>query len=190
MGTGIAGFLTKSPQASGLRLPYVAALLVIVLGFFWFELYGAAIGRFEGEITRFETRQIEAHPGVEQEEEGAKLSPDEAAAKAWERIKFFHGHGYQMVLASFVFLLLIVNSPMRERTKQILVYVALIAMVLYNVGWGLAGWLVPYLGAEGAKRLGEYGFFIPFGLTIIAVTGFIAFVYARELVRPPHAPGG
>ena len=60
-------------------------------------------------------------------------------------------------------------------------------MVLCNVGWALAGWLVPFMGAEEAKEFGGIVFFGPMGLAILVTTGIIAVAYAREApatIRP------
>lgn len=182
-------FLSRSPAGGGMRLPYTAALLVIALGFVWFEAYGAYMGHSEKGIQTWLSDQVRSHPNVKQDDEGTKLDAQGAVDKAWERIKFYHGHGYLMVVASFAFLLLIANASMGERARFWLSYVSLIAMVLYNTGWAIAGWLVPFKGAEPAKEIGEYGFFLPFGLTILACTMILAWVYARMLFReepPPH----
>jgi hypothetical protein len=56
------------------------------------------------------------------------------------------------------------------------------------VGWALAGWLVPYLGAEEAKEIGEMFFFVPLGLVIVAITGFTAVAYGREALASMKRP--
>lgn len=86
-----------------------------------------------------------------------------------------------MVLACLAFLMLIANAPgVVARTKAALMWIALVCMVLYNLGWGLAGWLVPYLGAERAKEFSTWVFFGPFGLGIVALAGTMAVVYGRQ----------
>jgi hypothetical protein len=169
------------PLERSVRIPFCVGLFMVALGFFFFESYGAFLGGFEDKIVVWQLQQIKAHPEIKQTVEGKSATPEEAADKAWERIKFVHGHGYLMVLAAFALLMLIANvSIMAARTKAVLMWVSLVAMVLYNVGWALAGWLVPYLGAEEAKEIGEMFFFVPLGLTIVAITGFTAVAYGRE----------
>ena len=176
------------PTDNALRRSLVAGLFLVALGFFFFEGYGAFLGRFEDDIIQWQAQQVEARPNVTQIVEGQPATPEQAAAKAWERIKFFHGHGYLMVLATFTFLLLIANAAtLGVGVRAILIWLSVIAMVLYNVGWGLAGWLVPFLGAKPAKELGEYFFFIPFGLTIVVITGIIAYAWGRQLFGRPTA---
>ncbi len=170
------------PKARIVRTPFLVGLFMIGLGFFFFESYGAFLGFFEDGIVAWQLREIKAHPGVPQTVERETATPEQAADKAWERIKFFHGHGYLMVLASFAFLLLIANAPaMADRTKAGLMWVSLISMVLYNGGWGLAGWLVPFLGAERAKEMSEWVFFGPFGLVIVVIAAWVAIAYGRGL---------
>ncbi len=169
------------PAERCVRIPFAVGLFMIVLGFFFFETYGAFLGFHEDAIVAWELKQIRAHPEVKQTVERQPATPEQAADKAWERIKFLHGHGYLMVLASFAFLVLIANaSTVAPRTKAVLMWVSLVSMVLYNVGWGLAGWLVPYMGAEEAKEFGEMFFFGPLGLAIVVVTGIMAVAYGRQ----------
>jgi hypothetical protein len=179
------------PSERSVRIPFAIGLFAIALGFFFFESYGAFLGFFEDDIVAWQVKQIRAHPEITQNIEREAATPEQAAGKAWERIKFLHGHGYVMVLASFVFLVLIANAPMvTARIKAGLMWANLAAMVLYNVGWGLAGWLVPFMGAEPAKELAEWIFFAPFGITIVAITGFIALAYGREaLACARRSPG-
>jgi hypothetical protein len=151
------------------------------VGLFFFSLYGAFLGSFEDRIVAWQLKEVKAHPQIKQSVEGQPATSEQAADKAWERIKFAHGHGFVMVLAAFASLLLIANSTkIGVRIKSVLMWVSLVAMVLYNVGWALAGWLVPFVGAEEAKEFGEVVFFAPLGLTIVTVAGVIAVAYARE----------
>jgi len=179
------------PSERSVRIPFTIGLFMIVLGFFCFESYGVVLGFFEDDIVAWQVKQIKAHPGIDQTSERVPATPEQAADKAWERIKFLHGHGYLMVLASFVFLMLIANAPMvTARVKAGLMWANLVAMVLYNVGWGLAGWLVPFMGAEPAKELAEWIFFAPFGITIVAITGFMAVAYGRQALACTRRPSG
>ncbi len=140
------------PQERSVRMALVIALFVVALGFFFFEGYRAVLGRFEDDIVSSQAAQITAHPEVKQVVDGQSVTPDVAAAKAWERIKFFHVYGYLMVLSTLGFVLLIANvSILAARVKAILLWLSLVAMFFYNVGWGLAGWLVPFMGAKPAK---------------------------------------
>jgi hypothetical protein len=169
------------PSERIVRIPLAVGLFLVALGLFFFALYGAFLGSFEDGIVAWQLKQINAHPQIKQSVEGQAATPEQAADKAWERIKFAHGHGFVMVLAAFVLLLLIANAArLRVRAKSVLMWVSLVAMVFYNVGWALAGWLVPFLGAEEAKEFSEFVFFIPLGLTIVAITGTIAVTYACE----------
>jgi hypothetical protein len=171
------------PQDRMIRIPFCVGLFVVVLGFFFFELYGSFLGFFEDDIVSWLVVQIKAHPGITQHIERETASPEQAADKAWERIKFLHGHGYLMGLAMFVFLILIANATtLTIKVKAWLMWVSLVAMSLYNIGWGLAGWLVPFVGAEEAKEFAQWVFFAPFGLTIVVVTGFMALAYYRQAV--------
>ena len=174
------GSVIEIPRERNVRVPFFLGLFMVVLGFFFFECYGAFLGFCEDGIVKWELQQIKSHPEVRQTVERDAATPEQAADKAWERIKFFHGHGYVMVLASFVFLLLMAAAPMTARVKGALMWVSLVAMGLYNLGWGLAGWLVPYLGAERAKEFSTWVFFGPFGLTIVAVTAIMAMAYGRQ----------
>jgi hypothetical protein len=168
------------PRERNVRSPLLVGLFVVALGFFFFECYGAFLGFFEDGIVRWELAQIRAHPEVHQTVERVVATPEQAADKAWERIKFFHGHSYAMVMALFVFLMLMTAAPMTARVKGALMWVGLVCMSLYNLGWGLAGWLVPYLGAETAKEMSEWVFFGPFGLVIVGVTAVMAVAYGRQ----------
>ena len=40
---------------------------------------------------------------------------------------------------------------------------------------------MPYVGAETAKELSVWVFFTPFGLAIVAVTGYLALAYGRQV---------
>jgi hypothetical protein len=177
----------EAPKERNVRVPFFVGLFMVVLGFFFFETYGAFLGFCEDGIVAWELSQIRAHPGVHQTVERVPATPEQAADKAWERIKFFHGHGYLMVLACFVFLLLTVNAPaMTARVKAMLMWASLICMGLYNLGWALSGWLVPYVGAESAKEFSTWVFFGPFGLGIVVITAYMARAYyrqAREAMR-------
>ena len=169
------------PSERSVRIPFTVGLFLVALGLFFFALYGAFLGSFEDSIVAWQLKQVKAHPQIKQSVEGQVATPEQAADKAWERIKFAHGHGFVMVLAAFVSLLLIANvTKLSVRAKSVLMWVSLVAMVLYNVGWALAGWLVPFMGAEEAKEFGEIVFFAPLGLTIVAITGVITIAYARE----------
>jgi hypothetical protein len=169
------------PPERSVRIPFTVGLFLVALGLFFFASYGAFLGSFEDRIVAWQLQQVKAHPQIKQSVEGQPATPEQAADKAWERIKFAHGHGFVMVLATFASLLLIANvSKLAGRTKSVLMWVSLVAMVLYNVGWALAGWLVPFMGAEEAKEFSETVFFIPLGLTIVAISGVIALAYARE----------
>jgi hypothetical protein len=178
----VEGSVITAPQDRIVRTPFYVGLFMIVLGFFFFETYGAFLGFFEDGIVAWELRQIKAHPEVHQTVEREAATPEQAADKAWERIKFFHGHGYLMVLACFAFLLLITSvQTVPARTKAVLMWISLISMGLYNLGWCLSGWLVPYMGAESAKEFSEWVFFGPFGLIIVGVTFYMALAYYRQL---------
>jgi hypothetical protein len=178
-----------APDDRCVRIPFFVGLFMVALGFLFFEAYGGLIGLREDAIIAWELQQIQAHPDVKQTVERVVATPEQAADKAWERIKFFHGHGYLMVLACFVFLSLAANAPgAAARTKARLLWVGLIAMVLYNVGWGLAGWLVPYVGAESAKEFSEWCFFVPFGLTLMIATGIVAAHYGRQMTTSLRRP--
>jgi hypothetical protein len=176
------------PSERTVRIPFIVGLFLVAFGLFFFASYGAFLGSFEDRIVAWQLHQVKAHPQIKQSVEGQPATPEQAADKAWERIKFAHGHGFVMVLATFASLLLIANvSKLGVRTKSVLMWVSLVAMVLYNVGWALAGWLVPFMGAEEAKEFGETVFFIPLGLTIVAISGIVALAYAREAlatIRP------
>ena len=169
------------PSERTVRVPFTVGLFLVTLGLFFFALYGAFLGSFEDRIVAWQLKQVKAHPQIKQSVEGQPATSEQAADKAWERIKFAHGHGFVMVLAAFASLLLIANATkVGVRAKSVLMWVSLVAMVLYNVGWALAGWLVPFVGAEEAKEFGEVAFFAPLGLTIVAIAGVIAVAYARE----------
>jgi len=169
------------PSERSIRIPFTIGLFLVALGLFFFALYGAFLGSFEDNIVAWQLKQVKAHPQIHQNVEGQAATPEQAADKAWERIKFAHGHGFVMVLAAFASLLLIANvTKLGLRTKAVLMWVSLVAMVLYNVGWALAGWLVPFMGAEEAKEFGEAVFFVPLGTTIVVVMAVIAVAYARE----------
>lgn len=175
------GDVFEAPKERSVRVPFFVGLFMVVLGFFFFEAYGAFLGFCEDGIVAWELKQIQSHPEVRQTVERDVATPQQAADKAWERIKFFHGHGYLMVLACLAFLMLIANAPgVVARTKAALMWIALVCMVFYNLGWGLAGWLVPYLGAERAKEFSTWVFFGPFGLGIVALAGTMAVVYGRQ----------
>ena len=169
------------PSERTVRVPFTVGLFLVALGLFFFALYGAFLGSFEDRIVAWQLKQVKAHPQIKQSVEGQPATSEQAADKAWERIKFAHGHGFVMVLAAFASLLLIANATkVGVRAKSVLMWVSLVAMVLYNVGWALAGWLVPFVGAEEAKEFGEVAFFAPLGLTIVAIAGVITVAYARE----------
>jgi hypothetical protein len=179
------------PQERNVRIPFFVGLFMVALGFFFFETYGTFLGFCEDGIVAWQLQEIKAHPEVRQTVEREAATPEQAADKAWERIKFFHGHGYLMVLASFVFLVLMANAPtVPTRIRGTLMWVSLLAMVLYNLGWGLSGWLVPFMGAEQAKELSEWIFFGPFGLVIVAITGYLAIVYGRQVRTAIQRPSG
>jgi len=170
-----------APEDRCVRTPFFVGLFLVALGFLFFEAYGAFLGLCEDGIVAWQLRQIQAHPQVAQMVEREAATPEQAADKAWERIKFFHGHGYLMVLASFVLLLLAANAPRyTARGRAALMWTGLVAMALYNVGWGLAGWLVPFVGAERVKEFSEWCFFVPFGFVLVVVTGLVALAYGRE----------
>jgi hypothetical protein len=169
------------PSERTVCVPFTVGLFLVALGLFFFALYGAFLGSFEDRIVAWQLKQVKAHPQIKQSVEGQPATSEQAADKAWERIKFAHGHGFVMVLTAFASLLLIANATkVGVRAKSVLMWVRLVAMVLYNVGWALAGWLVPFVGAEEAKEFGEVAFFAPLGLTIVAIAGVIAVAYARE----------
>lgn len=172
--------MIEFPRERAVRVPFCVGLFMVVLGFFFFECYGAFLGFSEDQVVAFERQQVRAHPEVHQMVEGEAATPEQAADKAWERIKFFHGHGYLMALACFTFLLLMAAAPTSDRMKGALMWIALVSMGLYNLGWGLAGWLVPYLGAEAAKEFSTWVFFAPCGLVIVAVTALMSLAYGRQ----------
>jgi hypothetical protein len=181
--------MLHAPDDRCVRIPFFVGLFMVALGFLFFEAYGGFLGLREDAIVAWQLQQIQAHPEVKQTVERTVATPEQAAEKAWERIKFFHGHGYLMVMASFVFLLLAVNAPeTTARAKGRLLWVGLAAMALYNLGWGLAGWLVPYVGAESAKEFSEWCFFVPFGLAIMVVTGIVAASYGRQMTASLRRP--
>jgi hypothetical protein len=179
----------STPDERCVRIPFFAGLFLVALGFLFFEAYGGFLGLREDSIVAWQLRQIQAHPEVRQTVEREAATPAQAADKAWERIKFYHGHGYLMVLASFVFTLLAANAPRTTaRMKAALLWSGLVAMLLYNVGWGLAGWLVPFVGAESAKEFSEWCFFVPFGLALVIVTGIVAAAYGRQMAASMRKP--
>ncbi len=191
-------------------MPLGAAIVWVAFGLFLFGALGGVYGRFEEPIKENIKERVLDHPGVlEQgvgETEGAKSGAASAkpsdeeqagaiAEQAWSRLKFFHGHGTSMVLASFVAFLLIANARISIRTKRWLTWIGLASMTLYNVGWFFAGALVGWLSLDDAKKVGEFGFFIPFGVVTVLVWAVIAVVWARELLGPhagvdvPTVPG-
>jgi len=181
--------MLHAPAERSVRVPFFVGLFMVALGFLFFEAYGAFLGLGEDGIVAWQLHQIQAHPEVKQTVERVAATPEQAADKAWERIKFFHGHGYLMVLASFVFLLLAVNAPgTTARAKAALMWVGLVAMALYNIGWGLAGWLVPFVGAESVKELSEWCCFVPLGFALVVVTGIVALSYGRQMAAALRQP--
>jgi hypothetical protein len=161
------------------RVPFVVGLFMMALGLFVFVAYGAFLGSFEDRIVAWLTDRIAAHPDVPQRVSGRAATPEQAAAKAWERVKFSHGHGFSMVLAAFALLVLIAQAPHLPAVfKAALMWAGLVATSLYNVGWVLAGWLVPFVGTKKAKVFGETFFFVPLGLILVATTAIVAAVYA------------
>ena len=173
----------SAPEERSVRVPFFAGLFLVALGFLFFEAYGAFLGLAEDGIVAWQLQQIRAHPEVKQTVEREAATPEQAADKAWERIKFFHGHGYLMVLACFVFLLLGANAPgATARTRGLVLWIGLVAMVLYNLGWALAGWLVPWFGAESIQEFSEGAFFVPFGFVLILVTAFLARAYGAQAI--------
>jgi hypothetical protein len=178
-----------APDERSVRIPFFVGLFLVALGFLFFEAYGAFLGLSEDGIVAWQLKQIRAHPEVSQTVERVVATPEQAADKAWERIKFFHGHGYVMVLATFVFLLLAANAPQSTaRAKASLMWIGLVSMTLYNVGWGLAGWMVPWVGAESAKEFSEWCFFVPFGFALVIVTGIVAVAYGRQMAAAWRTP--
>jgi hypothetical protein len=176
----------RVPKEKKVRVPLAVGLVVVSLGFFFFESLGAFVGHFADDIKQWEAEEIKAHPeAVSVQADGYPIySNDEAASTGLSRIQFFHGHGYLMVLASLIFIMLITFAPgMKPLLKSILMWIALVSMLMYNIGWGLAGLLVPYLGVDGALHFSEYALFMPFGLSIVVVTGIIAFDYGIQAVR-------
>jgi len=174
----------KLPKDRKVRVPLAVGMVVIAVGFFFFESLGAFIGHYSEDIQNWESRQIEAHPGSVQEDGYTVTTVDSAAATGLGRIQFFHGHGYLMVLASLAFLLLIAFAPgLRPKFKGVCMWVCFTAMFFYNVGWGVAGIMVPFMGVDGSLQFAERLFFIPFGLTIVTITGIIAVDYGIHAVR-------
>lgn len=183
--------MLQTPDDRRVRIPFFAGLFLVAFGLVFFEAYGAVLGLGEDRIVAWELQQIRAHPEVPQTVERAVATPEQAADKAWERIKFFHGHGYAMVLASFVFIILAANAPRKTaRARAALLWVGLAAMVFYNLGWGLAGWLVPYVGAERIQEFSEWCVFLPLGLALVAVTGIVASAYGRQMMAALRESSG
>ena len=182
-------------------MPVKAAVLWVSLGLVVFGGLGAVYGRFEDPIKEKMQEIVLEHPSV-LTEGGGEAAPtetqtapvDQAAAagvlaeEAWGRLKFFHGHGFSMVLASFVVFLLIANLSIQRRRRVQLTWIGLVSMTLYNIGWFFAGVLAPYMGLDDAKKVGEYLFFIPFGVITVAVWTITFVLWVREYrLRPAGA---
>ncbi len=186
-----SGHINDSPNRP-MVLPLGIAIVWLALGLFLFGAIGGLYGRFEEPIKENIAARVLDHPGVLNSvgaEQGATAPTADNEAKAatiaedaWGRLKFFHGHGFSMVLASSLAFLLIANASIRQRSKVILTWIGIVSMTLYNVGWAVAGALVGWLSLDDAKAIGEYGFFIPFGVTTVVVWAIILWVWARELL--------
>jgi hypothetical protein len=182
-----------------MALPALAAIAWVAVGLAVFGAIGGIYGQFEEPIKEELAAQIKQHPaqlegqGEEAEEvaipTGGSLDEQASAVaeEAWTRLKFFHGHGLSMVLASFVALTLIANAKMGDRLRAWLTWVGLASMTLYNVGWFFAGILVPWKGLEGAKEFGEFLFFVPFGVITVVVWVIVLVVWAKEALNPETA---
>ncbi|MBE0428342.1 MAG: hypothetical protein IBX61_00520 [Thermoleophilia bacterium] len=176
--------MLQIPKESSVQLPLITGVAFIALGFFFFESLGAFLGHYASDIRQWQIEEIQARPESIMQDGYPIYTVEQAANIGARRLTFFHGHGYLMVLATSVFLILIALAPgVKPRIKGILMWVSLIAMLMYNIGWGVSGMLLPYLGVEESKTLSERLFFIPFGLTIVVVTGIIAFVYGVYAIR-------
>ena len=192
-----------------LLMPPKGAMMWIAVAILAFELIGGIFGHWEDSIKGALSTRIQAHPAVmgnvgtleaqpsEAEMEGeagaATTSPAEQQAgtiaeEAWGRLKFFHGHGFQMTLAAFVMILLIANLSIRANYKAWLTWLGLLAMTMYNIGWFFAGILVPWKGLVSAKQFGQWLFLLPFGILAIAVWAITAFAWVREVTITPKEP--
>jgi len=179
-------------------MPPTAAMMWIAVSLLVFELIGGIFGHWEDSIKGALATRIQAHPAVmatvgggeaEAEAESAAI-PTEGTAEqqaaglaeeAWARLKFFHGHGFQMMLAAFVMILLISNLSISAGAKAWLTWLGLLSMTMYNVGWFFAGILVPWKGLMSAKNFGQWLFLLPFGILALIVWAIIAFAWVREL---------
>lgn len=177
------------------------------LGLVLFGSIGGLYGRFEEPIKENISQRLMANPAILQASLGSgeaaaptdqadpkaqsdpKAQADAVAETAWGRLKFFHGHGFSMVLASFVAFLLIANARLlSNRSKAILTWLGLVTMSLYNIGWFLAGGLVGFLSLDHALKVGEFGFFIPFGTVTVALWLIVLIAWIREGRSPEDIP--
>ena len=190
-----------------LVMPPTAAMMWIAVAMLVFELIGGIFGHWEDSIKGALATRIQAHPAVmatvgggeaEAEAELAAI-PTEGSAEqqaaglaeeAWGRLKFFHGHGFQMMLATFVMILLIANLSIRANAKAWLTWLGLLSMTMYNLGWFFAGILVPWKGLASAKNFGQWLFLLPFGILALVVWAIITFAWVREVAVTPKELDG
>jgi hypothetical protein len=163
---------------SSLVLPLPISVYVTLFGFAFFATVGAYLGMKEEYYKADMRRQVYRAF----EKSATKEELDYWAAKAYERLEMFHGHGFLVVLAMFLVSFLIANSNAESAVKQVLTWGASLSGFGYSLGWFFAGYYVPKKGFREAKAFAIRYFFLPFGSIMVVILWAVFFLW---VFNPP-----
>lgn len=141
--------------------PPNAVLIALLAEVVFFEGAGAVIGHWHDDL-RGRLRQM-----VERKGRATRKEADDDSERGWERVEFFHGHGFQMLLLTIFLVFAAANLGLPLREQTLLSWGLVGSSALYSLGWLFSGVFTPRLGRKRAKDIASRWFFLPFGLLFI-----------------------
>ena len=144
-----------------MNLPPNEILIVLLAQVLFYEVAGAVIGHWHDDLRFWVRRVVERKRGADQKEAA------EDSERAWERIEFFHGHGFQFTLLTAFLVFVAANLKLSAFQKTLLSWTLVTSGTLYSLGWLFAGVLALPWGRKKARRIASYAFFTPFGVLFI-----------------------
>lgn len=175
-----------SEQSGCWSLPPLAALVVGVFLIAAGEIGGAAMVRFNLDLTRWARGVMLTRPathalvGVRDVDEGIL---DRAIVKFDGGLRLFHLHAEGMGLVIIAATTVSATFVAAGVSRRAIIALLTIGGAGYPAGYLLWSALIPYLGVDAGKVVAERCAWIPFGGAVIVAMWWLAAVLARRLCK-------
>ena len=168
-----------------MKIPSPLIIFACLLLFGVGELAGALLGGFSSHIQNFAAEETMARPGVHGLTGIADIDRTiiaKVSSEVLSRLHTFHLHGHGVGLLAFVLFTVIFNAGFSSLVKRTLILLTALGM-LYPFGWLAFMLTIPFLGTEGALRLIESLFFVPFGSSMLLAIWLTIFFYGLGILK-------